>query len=96
MPTYDYICKDCAYEFEEIQKMTDPHLKTCPKCNGELQRKIGGAGLMFKGSGFYITDYKKDQKKPESNPESKPESKPEKTKSEKSQEKKTSKDAQKA
>jgi putative FmdB family regulatory protein len=60
MPTYDYICKDCLYEFEEFQKMSDPLLKVCPKCSGTLERKIGGgAGLLFKGNGFYITDYKK-------------------------------------
>jgi len=59
MPTYDYICSDCSHEFEEFQKMTDPLLEDCPKCKGSLQRKIGGgAGLLFKGSGFYITDYK--------------------------------------
>jgi putative FmdB family regulatory protein len=92
MPTYDYICLDCGYEFEEFQKMTDAHLETCPKCSGELQRKIGGAGLLFKGSGFYITDYRKEQKKPED----KTESKQEKSKSQKTQEKKTSKDKQKA
>lgn len=61
MPTYDYICLDCSHEFEKFQKMSDPLLEVCPKCNGTLQRKIGsGAGLLFKGSGFYITDYKKD------------------------------------
>ena len=60
MPTYEYICIDCSHEFEEFQKMTDPVLKECPKCAGTLQRKIGGgAGLLFKGNGFYITDYKK-------------------------------------
>lgn len=62
MPTYEYICKNCNYEFEEFQKITDPVLTDCPKCKKpRLQRKIsGGAGLLFKGSGFYITDYKND------------------------------------
>jgi len=59
MPTYDYICKKCSYEFEEFQSMKAEPLKTCPQCGGFIERKIGsGAGLLFKGSGFYITDYK--------------------------------------
>lgn len=64
MPTYDYVCKECNHQFEAFQKMTDPHLKTCPHCGGEVVRKIGlGAGMIFKGSGFYETDYKTHAKK---------------------------------
>lgn len=65
MPTYDYVCLSCKHEFEEFQSMTAKLLETCPKCGKEVRRKIGGgAGLVFKGSGFYITDYKnKDPKK---------------------------------
>jgi putative FmdB family regulatory protein len=60
MPTYEYECIQCKYRFEEFQKITDKALTTCPKCKGKLRRLItGGAGLIFKGSGFYITDYKK-------------------------------------
>ncbi len=60
MPTYEYECQKCHRHFEEFQKMTDPPLKKCPVCQGRLTRLIsGGAGLIFKGSGFYITDYKK-------------------------------------
>lgn len=60
MPTYEYECQKCRRRFEEFQKMTDPPLKTCPFCRGRVTRLIsGGAGLIFKGSGFYITDYKK-------------------------------------
>jgi len=61
MPTYDYACKECGHRFEAFQSMTDPVLTTCPKCEQEtLQRLIGaGAGLVFKGSGYYLTDYKK-------------------------------------
>ena len=59
MPTYDYQCVDCGYEFEYFQGMSDEPLRICPKCNGNVRRKIsGGAGLIFKGSGYYITDYK--------------------------------------
>ena len=64
MPTYDYRCKDCDYRFEAIQKMSDDPLKTCPKCKGEVKRLIGaGAGFLFKGSGFYQTDYRSDSYK---------------------------------
>ncbi len=61
MPTYDYRCKKCNHEFEAFQSMSDDPLKVCPKCKKRsLQRLIGaGAGLIFKGSGFYITDYKR-------------------------------------
>lgn len=60
MPTYEYECINCKYIFEEFQKITDKPLHRCPKCRGKLRRLIsGGAGLIFKGSGFYITDYKK-------------------------------------
>ncbi len=60
MPVYEYKCKRCGYRFEKYQKMSDPRETTCPECGGEVIRLIsGGAGLIFKGSGFYITDYKK-------------------------------------
>jgi putative FmdB family regulatory protein len=60
MPTYEYKCLDCNYIFEEFQKMTDAPLTKCPKCNGKLKRLIGaGMAPIFKGSGFYETDYKK-------------------------------------
>lgn len=59
MPTYDYKCLSCGYTFEFFQKMTDEPLKTCPKCNGEVKRLLGtGLRPIFKGSGFYETDYK--------------------------------------
>lgn len=60
MPTYDYECQKCAHRFEVFQKMTARHLSKCPKCGGKVRRLIGsGAGIIFKGSGFYATDYKK-------------------------------------
>ncbi len=60
MPTYQYKCSNCSYEFEEFQSMKDSPLVTCPKCKQErLERVIGsGAGMIFKGSGFYQTDYR--------------------------------------
>lgn len=60
MPTYDYDCADCGHKFEEFQSMSSAALEICPKCGGKVKRRIhGGAGLIFKGSGFYLTDYKK-------------------------------------
>lgn len=59
MPTYEYKCIECGYLFEEFQRITEEPLKICPKCSGSLKRLIGaGAGPIFKGSGFYHTDYK--------------------------------------
>ncbi|RLG34327.1 zinc ribbon domain-containing protein [Methanosarcinales archaeon] len=71
MPTYDYLCEDCGYHFEEFQSITAEPLTKCPKCQGRVKRLIGaGNGFLFKGNGFYITDYrsesyKKDKKKAE-------------------------------
>jgi len=60
MPTYEYECKSCGYVFEQFQSMTEKPLQTCPECEGKVKRIIGaGAGIIFKGSGFYETDYKK-------------------------------------
>ncbi len=61
MPTYDYRCSDCGHEFEVFHDMTDESLKDCPVCKGSVERLIGaGSGLIFKGSGFYSTDYRSD------------------------------------
>ena len=79
MPTYQYECSACGHEFEELQSMTDAKLRRCPKCGKKkLDRLIGsGAGMIFKGSGFYETDYKKktapaSENKLETKPASKP------------------------
>lgn len=61
MPTYDYRCLECETEFEKFQGITEDPIDECPECNGKVKRLIGaGAGLIFKGSGFYITDYRSD------------------------------------
>ncbi len=58
MPTYEYQC-DKGHRFELFQKMSDPKLKVCPECGAPVERLIGpGAGIVFKGSGFYSTDYR--------------------------------------
>ena len=65
MPTYDYECDACRHAFEEFQSMMDKPLKKCPKCGkSKLRRLIGtGAAIIFKGSGFYQTDYRSDSYK---------------------------------
>ena len=83
MPTYEYRCNKCEDTFDAFQSITADPLKLCPSCGGDVVRIIsGGAGLLFKGDGFYITDYrsegyKKDAKKdkPASETKSKSDSK---------------------
>ncbi|MEK6566493.1 MAG: zinc ribbon domain-containing protein [Bacteroidota bacterium] len=86
MPTYDYQCKECGHLFEEFQSMSSDLLLVCPKCGKPtLKRQMsGGTGMIFKGSGYYLTDYKKGgtsetpakPKEKETKTETKPESKP--------------------
>ncbi len=79
MPTYEYYCTSCGFEFEEFQSIASEPITVCPNCKARVERKIsGGSGLIFKGSGFYITDYKKSgtsgppaEKKPEDKSKSK-------------------------
>lgn len=68
MPTYEYVCPKCGHEFEQFQQMSDKPLRRCPECKKlGIKRLVGkGAGLIFKGTGFYITDYKKTAAPPES------------------------------
>ena len=86
MPTYSYKCNSCEHQFDVMQGINDERLKTCPECNKDtLKRLLGtGAGFLFKGSGFYQTDYRsdsykqgqsKDKKKKETAKEAKTESK---------------------
>ncbi|NCD34374.1 MAG: zinc ribbon domain-containing protein [Spartobacteria bacterium] len=59
MPTYDYKCKECGHLFEVFQNITADPVNTCPECGGAVKRLLGtGAGIIFKGSGFYATDYR--------------------------------------
>ena len=60
MPTYEYECLTCDYKFEKSQSMTAKPVRKCPKCRGRVRRLFGiGSGIIFKGSGFYATDYRK-------------------------------------
>jgi putative FmdB family regulatory protein len=65
MPTYEYVCEACKHQFEEFQSITADPLKKCPECKkNKLKRLIGtGGALIFKGSGFYLTDYRSDSYK---------------------------------
>jgi putative FmdB family regulatory protein len=81
MPTYDYKCNACGHAFEQFQSMKDKVLRTCPNCGKKsLERLIGtGAAIVFKGSGFYQTDYRSENYKKAKEADSKPatsESKP--------------------
>lgn len=69
MPTYEYLCPK-GHRFDRFQKMTDEPRAECPECGEESQRVIsGGAGFLFKGNGFYITDYRSDSYKKEAEKE---------------------------
>lgn len=65
MPTYDYLCEACRHEFEEFQSITAEPLKKCPACGRKKLRRLigGGAAVVFKGSGFYQTDYRSESYK---------------------------------
>lgn len=59
MPTYEYECRDCGHAFERYQRISDSPLEECPECGGKVRRLISsGGGLVFKGPGFYATDYR--------------------------------------
>src|SRR5438046_2931253 len=88
MPTYEYICRSCGHVFEEFQSIKDEALLTCPNCGQDmLERGTGGGkGMIFTGSGFYLTDYKgekktegtkkEEKKSPEEKPKTSTEEKP--------------------
>jgi putative FmdB family regulatory protein len=65
MPTYEYRCEGCGHEFEELQSFKDEPLKVCPKCHEERLRRLFGTGaaILFRGSGFYETDYRSESYK---------------------------------
>ncbi|MFQ5678619.1 MAG: FmdB family zinc ribbon protein [Gemmatimonadota bacterium] len=61
MPTYEYVCDACGHRFERFQKISDPAVRTCPECRKRKVRRLisRGGGLVFRGPGFYATDYRK-------------------------------------
>ncbi|MCX8082153.1 MAG: zinc ribbon domain-containing protein [bacterium] len=64
MPTYEYECTKCGYKFEKFQKMTEQPVSKCPECKGKVKRLIGlGGGVIFKGPGFYTTEYRSENYK---------------------------------
>ncbi|MXW17540.1 MAG: zinc ribbon domain-containing protein [Gemmatimonadetes bacterium] len=70
MPTYDYRCRDCGRDFEVFQRMSDKPGASCPDCGHAAERLIsGGAGFLFKGDGFYITDYRSEEYRKEAREE---------------------------
>lgn len=98
MPTYDYVCDACRHKFELTQSMKDNPIKKCPKCKKPKARRLMGmgGGIIFKGTGFYQTDYKstgQKEKTQEASSASKPETgaKPESSPSSKPKEKKPEK-----
>lgn len=73
MPTYIYRCANCGYSFEQFQRISAEPIRICPTCGQEQVQRVltGGSGLIFKGSGFYATDYKKSSITGDSKPEKK-------------------------
>lgn len=63
MPTYGYQCTACDHKFETFQKITDEPIKQCPTCKGKVHRIFFPVGIVFKGPGFHVTDYRKPEKK---------------------------------
>lgn len=72
MPTYEYECEKCGHRFETFHSITEEPLAVCPKCHGRLRRLIGaGGGIIFRGSGFYATDYRSEEYRKKSKEEKK-------------------------
>jgi len=63
MPVYAYICEDCGHEFEQQRRVTNRQAAPCPKCQGSARKTIGAVGIIFKGSGWHCTDYRKPEDK---------------------------------
>jgi len=64
MPIYEYECKKCGHRFERIQRFSDPLVKKCPECGGKVEQMLSAPAVLFKGSGWYVTDYAKKGSSP--------------------------------
>lgn len=62
MPTYEYVCRECGQHLEVVQSFTDDPLDTCGQCGGPLRKVFSAAGIIFKGSGYYVTDSRRDKR----------------------------------
>ena len=98
MPTYEYVCQDCEHKFEEFQSITADPVSNCPSCGqNKVKRLIGmGAGLIFKGSGFYQTDYRSESYKKAAEADKKSSSESSSSKSESSDSKSSDSGSKKA
>ncbi len=63
MPIYEYRCTVCEHTFEVMQKFSDPPVKKCPECKGKVEKLLSAPGLLFKGTGWYVTDYANESRK---------------------------------
>jgi putative FmdB family regulatory protein len=63
MPTYEYACRDCGHHLEVVQSFSDAPLQTCERCKGQLRKVFSAAGIIFKGSGYYVTDTRDGKRK---------------------------------
>jgi len=96
MPTYEYECLSCDHAFERFQSMKDAPLRKCPQCGKKITRLMGsGAGILFKGTGFYETDYKRSKTTESNSKSDAPAPTPDESKSKKSSEKKVIKNSAK-
>ncbi|MFM1986820.1 MAG: hypothetical protein RIS18_1037 [Actinomycetota bacterium] len=83
MPTYQYACSKCEHEFELVQSFSDQPISKCPECGGEVRKKFGAVGVVFKGSGFYRNDAREKKKTENSTKKDDKAKKPEKTEAKK-------------
>ena len=63
MPVYEYLCLECEHRFERVQRATERPVSRCPRCRGRVRKVLHAAGIIFRGSGFYVTDYPSEDRK---------------------------------